>query len=170
MAESRLITISQAEISPNPVQVNKSYVIRVTIANRAYGLDYPYNYPYDYTPKRKGDQSMSVKTVQAVVNGQSITLTYNSTSGKWEATTTAPAKSSYTLAGHYYPVTVKATDEAGNRAYMATILYTVDLEKLRYEIKMLDYSAQGSMRDFKVILEKLEGSVTSVGNTENVSG
>ena len=38
MAESRLITISQAEISPNPVQVNKSYVIRVTIANRAYGL------------------------------------------------------------------------------------------------------------------------------------
>ena len=114
MAESRLITISQAEISPSPVQVNKSYVIRVTIANRAYGLDYPYNYPYDYTPKRKGDQSMSVKTVQAVVNGQSITLTYNSTSGKWEATTTAPAKSSYTLAGHYYPVTVKATDEAGN--------------------------------------------------------
>ena len=112
MAESRLITISQAEISPNPVQVNKSYVIRVTIANRAYGLDYPYNYPYDYTPKRKGDQSMSVKTVQAVVNGQSITLTYNSTSGKWEATTTAPAKSSYTLAGHYYPVTVKATDAA----------------------------------------------------------
>ena len=57
---------------------------------------------------------MSVKTVQAVVNGQSITLTYNSTSGKWEATTTAPAKSSYTLAGHYYPVTVKATDEAVN--------------------------------------------------------
>ena len=42
MAESRLITISQAEISPNPVQVNKSYVIRVTIANRAYGLDYPF--------------------------------------------------------------------------------------------------------------------------------
>ena len=57
---------------------------------------------------------MSVKTVQAVVNGQSITLTYNSTSGKWEATATAPAKSSYTLDGHYYPVTVKATDEAGN--------------------------------------------------------
>lgn len=113
MAESRLITISQAEISPNPVQTNKSYVIRVTIANRAYGLDYPYNYPYDYT---KGDQSMSVKTVQAVVNGQSITLTYNSTSGKWEATATAPSKSSYTLDGHYYPITVKATDEAGNTA------------------------------------------------------
>lgn len=53
MAESRLITISQTEISPNPVQVNKSYVIRVTIANRAYGLDYPYNYPYDYTQKKK---------------------------------------------------------------------------------------------------------------------
>ena len=69
-----------------------------------------------------------------------------------------------------YIVALYAVDEAGNQAYMATILYTVDLEKLRYEIKMLDYSAQGSMRDFKVILEKLEGSVTSVGNTENVSG
>ena len=69
-----------------------------------------------------------------------------------------------------YIVALYAVDEAGNQAYMATILYTVDLEKLRYEIKMLNYSAQGSMRDFKVILEKLEGSVTSVGNTENVSG
>lgn len=69
-----------------------------------------------------------------------------------------------------YIVALYALDDAGNQAYMATILYTVDLEKLRYEIKMLDYSAQGSMRDFKVILEKLEGSVTSVGNTENVSG
>lgn len=111
MAESRLITISQAEISPNPVQTGKSYVIRVTLEKKAYWLDYPYDYSHDYA---KGDQSMSVKTVQAVVNGQSITLTYNSTSGKWEATATAPAKSSYTLTGHYYPVAVKATDEAGN--------------------------------------------------------
>ena len=69
-----------------------------------------------------------------------------------------------------YIVALYAVDEAGNQAYMTTILYTVDLEKLRYEIKMLDYSPQGSMRDYKVILEKLEGSVTSVGNTENVSG
>lgn len=57
---------------------------------------------------------MAVKTVQAVVNGQTYTLTYNSTSKKYEATITAPSKSSYTKEGYYYPVTVKATDDAGN--------------------------------------------------------
>lgn len=109
--ESRLITISQVELSPNPVQTGKKYVIRVTLEKKAYWLDYPYDYPHDYA---KGDESMSVKTVQAVINGQTYTLTKNSSTGKYEATITAPSKSSYTLSGHYYPVTVKATDEAGN--------------------------------------------------------
>ncbi len=57
---------------------------------------------------------MAVKTVTAVINGQTYTLTLNSSTGKYEATITAPSKSSYTLDGHYYPVTVKATDVAGN--------------------------------------------------------
>lgn len=58
---------------------------------------------------------MAVKTVQVVINGTTTTLTYNSSSGKYEATITAPAKSSYNVnSGHYYPVTIKATDEAGN--------------------------------------------------------
>lgn len=63
---------------------------------------------------------MSVKTVQAVVNGQTYTLTLNSSTGKYEATITAPAKSSYNLTGHYYPVTVKATDDAGNTVSKTT--------------------------------------------------
>lgn len=57
---------------------------------------------------------MSVKTVQAVINGTTYDLTYNSSTGKYEKTITAPAKSSYTKDGHYYPVTLKATDDAGN--------------------------------------------------------
>ena len=57
---------------------------------------------------------MAVKTVQAVINGQTYDLTLNSSTGKWEATITAPSKSSYTQSGHYYPVTVKSTDDAGN--------------------------------------------------------
>lgn len=111
MAESRLITISKAELDPNPVQTGKSYIVRVTLEKKAYRLDYPYDYAHDYA---KGDESMSVKTVQAVINGQTYTLTKNTSTGKYEATITAPAKSSYTLSGHYYPVTVKATDDAGN--------------------------------------------------------
>lgn len=57
---------------------------------------------------------MAVKTVVATINGQSVTLTLNSQTGKWEGTITAPSKSSYNQSGHYYPVTVKATDVAGN--------------------------------------------------------
>lgn len=57
---------------------------------------------------------MSVKTVQAIINGQTHTLTLNSSTGKYEATITAPSKSSYPLSGHYYPVTVTAEDNAGN--------------------------------------------------------
>lgn len=57
---------------------------------------------------------MSVKTVQAIINGQTHTLTLNSSTGKYEATITAPSTSSYPLEGHYFPVTIKATDDAGN--------------------------------------------------------
>lgn len=57
---------------------------------------------------------MAVKTVQTVINGQTYTLTLNSSTGKYEATITAPSKSSYNQSGHYYGVTVKATDDAGN--------------------------------------------------------
>ena len=64
--------------------------------------------------REKGEKDMAIKTVQATINGQTYTLTLNSTSGKYEATVTAPSKSSYNQSGHYYGVTVKATDVAGN--------------------------------------------------------
>lgn len=57
---------------------------------------------------------MSVKTVQATVNGQTVSLTYNSSTGRYEGTITAPSKSSYNQSGHYYGVTIRATDDAGN--------------------------------------------------------
>ena len=57
---------------------------------------------------------MAVKTAQYIFNGQTINLTYNSTSGKWEATVTAPSKSSYSQTDHVLGGTGKATDVAGN--------------------------------------------------------
>lgn len=58
---------------------------------------------------------MSVKTVQAIINGVTTTLTLNSATGKYEATIAAPSTSSYNNNdGHYYPVIIKATDDAGN--------------------------------------------------------
>ncbi|MEF2924370.1 MAG: Ig-like domain-containing protein [Oscillospiraceae bacterium] len=58
---------------------------------------------------------MAIKTVKATINGQTYDLTLNSASGKWEATITAPGKTSYNLAGGYYNVSVEAINEAGTK-------------------------------------------------------
>lgn len=57
---------------------------------------------------------MSVKTVKAVINGTTHTLTYSSSSGKYEATITAPNQSSYPETNHYFNVELTAEDDAGN--------------------------------------------------------
>ena len=57
---------------------------------------------------------MAIKSVQAIVNGVTTTLTYDSASKTYKATLTAPAKSSYNQSGHYYGVQIIAKDEAGN--------------------------------------------------------
>lgn len=58
-----------------------------------------------------------IQTVTVTVHGQTYPLTYNSSTGKYEATITAPSTSSYNNnAGHYYPVSITATDVAGNSA------------------------------------------------------
>lgn len=50
-----------------------------------------------------------------------------------------------------YIVALYALDDAGNQAYVATILYVVDLENLRYEIKMLDYASKVHRKEYCVV-------------------
>jgi len=57
---------------------------------------------------------MAIQTVKTTINGQTYTLSYNGTSGKYEATLTAPTITSYNKPGGAYTVSVEATDEAGN--------------------------------------------------------
>ena len=57
---------------------------------------------------------MAISTVKAKINGVEYNLTLNQSTGKYEATITAPSKSSYNQTGHYYDVEVTATDTAGN--------------------------------------------------------
>lgn len=57
---------------------------------------------------------MAIKTTVVNINGVLTTLTYNATTKKYEGTITAPSTSSFTKNGKYYPVTITATDEAGN--------------------------------------------------------
>lgn len=56
---------------------------------------------------------MAIATVRAQVNGTWHTLTYNSSTGKYEATITAPGATSFNLSGGYYNVKVEATNTAG---------------------------------------------------------
>lgn len=56
---------------------------------------------------------MAIKTVQAIINGQTYTLSLNASTGRYEASVTAPGKTSYNQTGGYYNVTVKATNDAG---------------------------------------------------------
>lgn len=57
---------------------------------------------------------MAISQVRAQINGVWHVLTYNAGSGKYEKTITAPNVTSYNVnAGHYYPVSVEATNTAG---------------------------------------------------------
>ena len=54
-------------------------------------------------------------TVKAIICGLEYTFVYNSATGEYEAEAQAPADSSYqNNAGHYFPVVITATDDAGN--------------------------------------------------------
>lgn len=68
---------------------------------------------------------MAVKTMQATLNGQTYNLTLNTSTGKYEATITAPSTSSYKQSGHYYPMSVSATDDAGNTTTVNTSTATI---------------------------------------------
>lgn len=57
---------------------------------------------------------MAVNTVKVNINGQNYDLTYNSSSGKWEGTITAPNTTSWNELNNKYGVIVTATDDAGN--------------------------------------------------------
>lgn len=57
---------------------------------------------------------MAIKQVVATINGQEYTLNWNAVTSRYEATISAPSKSSWSQEDHKYDVQIKATDDAGN--------------------------------------------------------
>lgn len=57
---------------------------------------------------------MAIKTVKAVINGQSYDLTYNDGNGKWEASIIAPGQTSFNQPGGFYNVQITAMNDAGS--------------------------------------------------------
>lgn len=88
---------------------------------------------------------MAIKTVVATINGTEYSLEYNSSSGKWEKNITAPNITSFNLSGGYYPVTIKATNEAGTSASLSAsqndALKLVVKEKVKPTITLLSPSS-----------------------------
>lgn len=60
---------------------------------------------------------MAIKTVQVIINGVTSDLSLNSSTGLYEGEVVAPSKSSFNQSKKYYPITVKATDDAGNSIF-----------------------------------------------------
>lgn len=58
---------------------------------------------------------MAISSVRAQVNGTWYTLTYDSASGTYKGTITAPGVTSFNRSGGYYDVTVEATNTAGTK-------------------------------------------------------
>lgn len=58
---------------------------------------------------------MAISTVRAQVNGTWHTLSYDSASGAYKATITAPGQTSFNQSGGYYNVTIEATNTAGTK-------------------------------------------------------
>lgn len=59
---------------------------------------------------------MAIASVRAQINGTWHTLTYDSASGTWKATITAPGATSFNQSDGYYNVVVEAANEAGTTA------------------------------------------------------
>jgi hypothetical protein len=75
---------------------------------------------------------MAIASVQAYLNGTWYNLTYNSSTGKYEATLTAPGSTSYNQPGNVYAMKIKATNTAGTVTTVDTTDGTVgDSLKLR---------------------------------------
>ena len=63
---------------------------------------------------------MAIQSVQAYLNGTWYTLNYNSATGRYEATLTAPGTTSWHQPGNVYALKVKATNTAGTTVEVDT--------------------------------------------------
>lgn len=91
---------------------------------------------------------MAISKVRAKLNGTWTNLTKNASTGKWSASLTAPAATSYNQNGRYYPISVEVTNDAGTvKLYEVTdtkfgeILKLVVQEKTKPVITLVSPSA-----------------------------
>lgn len=78
---------------------------------------------------------MAINKVSAIINGNIYDLSLNNETGYYEADVVAPSETSYNYnSGHYYPITIRATDEAGNYSQIDDADYSFG-DALRLRVK-----------------------------------
>lgn len=115
----------------------------------------------------------NISSVTVQINGQTHTLTLNTSTGKYEATLTAPIKSSYTINdGHYYNVMVTAADRAGNstsatasHATLGASLRLRVIEKVKPTITIVTPSAGATLTNNKPTIKVKVTDIDSGINT-----
>ena len=104
---------------------------------------------------------MVVKVI-GTVDDIEVVFKYNQATGKWE--TIVPRDLDGT-----YVVDLWAYDEAGNRGYAATVLFTVDTESLHITFKLLDYYLQPAATSYNLNFKPTSLAAVPVDNGYNLA-
>ena len=97
-----------------------------------------------------------IRRVWGTADDIQLVFTYSETTGRWEATVPTPADGRYIVA-------LYAEDMAGNTAYVAKILFTIDLRNMCVTFKVLEISSEASMREVTTFLISLDGCKKGIG-------
>lgn len=116
---------------------------------------------------------MAIQQVRAQINGQWYILTYDSASGKYKTTITAPGKTSFTEPGGYYSVRVEVSNAAGTvgsaDATTITGLRLQVKERVKPIITILSPSAGAYVTNSKqpvvfTVVDEVGGSGINIGS------
>lgn len=97
-----------------------------------------------------------IRRVWGTADDIQLVFTYSEITGRWEATVPTPADGRYIVA-------LYAEDMAGNTAYVAKILFTVDLRNMCVTFKVLEINSDASMREVTTFLISLDGCKKGIG-------
>lgn len=106
-----------------------------------------------------------VRRVWGTADGIQLIFTYNSATGRWEAEVPAPADGRYVVA-------LYAEDYAGNTAYVAKLLFTIDLRNMCVTFSVLEVNSDAAtsgvcdvaaMREISSFLISLDGCKKGLG-------
>lgn len=116
---------------------------------------------------------MAIDTVKVTVNGTTVQATKNS-DGTYTATLAAPNKTSYNVnSGHYYPITVVATNKAGTATTVndqtASIGQSLRLRVLELTAPTISITSPTSGQYFGVASPEIKFTLTDEANGSGVA-